>query len=148
MNRLQKKCFIAAVGMHLLLALTLIVGPGFLSHREEPMDTDILEIIPDTLTDGPTRGGNRNAPPPPAVAQAPPVAVAAPPRQRPAPRREEPKREEPKETKPSPEAIEPAKPKHKIIVSTKPIVRSANSFTNQPQTDHYRPGQPFRGREP
>ena len=140
MNRLQKKCLVVAVGMHLLLGLTLIVGPGFLPHREQPEDTGILDVIPDILTAGPTHGGNPNAKPPPsAPPPRPQVAVAQPEPPRPAPRHEEPRRDPPKEivkeTKPSPEAIEPSKPRkpHTIIVSTKPVVRKADGSLVSPK---------------
>ncbi len=54
MNRLQKKCFIASAGLHLLLALILFVGPAFVSSKSKP-DTSaaILDIIPAKLIDAP-----------------------------------------------------------------------------------------------
>ena len=70
MNRLQKKCFIAATGFHLLLAAILIVGPAFLSSNPKTDDLPLLNFVPvktvDSLMSG---GGNPKAQPPPAVAQ-------------------------------------------------------------------------------
>ena len=40
MNRLQKKCFIASAGMHLLLVLILIIGPAFLSSKSKIEDIE------------------------------------------------------------------------------------------------------------
>jgi TonB family protein len=42
MNRLQKKCFIATIGFHLLLAVILLVGPGFFTPN--PTVTGIPEL--------------------------------------------------------------------------------------------------------
>src|SRR5437762_1389335 len=46
MNRLQKKCFIASTGFHLLLGLVLLVGTGFLSSRKRPADRPPSRFIP------------------------------------------------------------------------------------------------------
>src|SRR6266576_3758748 len=46
MNRLQKKCFIASKGFHLLLGLVLLVGTGFLSSRKPPEDRPPSRFIP------------------------------------------------------------------------------------------------------
>ena len=41
MSRLQKKCFIAASGLHLLLVVILLVGPAFLAaHSRKTEDKD------------------------------------------------------------------------------------------------------------
>ncbi len=52
MSRLQKKCFLASTGVHLLLVLILFVGPGFLSKPTRQDDVRTLTMIsPDILTD-------------------------------------------------------------------------------------------------
>lgn len=134
MNRLQKKCFIASAGAHLLLALILFVGPGFMSTQSKTEDMPVLDFIPvktvDALVSG---GGNPNAKPPPAAPapQPPPPAPAPqPPPPAPEPVREpKPPKESVKEikpAKPAPDSLElsrkrkPRKPK----ISLKPVVRS------------------------
>ena len=42
MNRLQKKCFIASAGIHLLLALVLFIGPAFVPSKSKTDDLPIL----------------------------------------------------------------------------------------------------------
>jgi len=74
MNRLQKKCFIASAGVHLLLFVILLIGPAFLSSKEKPhsIDPQTLDFYPSKLIDAAfSGGGNRNAKPPPAVVPAP-----------------------------------------------------------------------------
>ena len=65
MNRLQKKCFIASAGFHLLLLLILFVGPAFFSGNRI-QDTQVLTFFDlSKVTDGPTTGGgNPNIQPP------------------------------------------------------------------------------------
>src|SRR5438093_869549 len=46
MNRIQKKCCIAATGTHLLLVLILFFGPGFLSSSSKPDSTRDINFIP------------------------------------------------------------------------------------------------------
>ncbi len=57
MSRLQKKCLIASGGMHLLLALILIVSAGFKSAPEAPEEVTLLKIIPLKAIDGNFSGG-------------------------------------------------------------------------------------------
>lgn len=75
MSRLQKKCFIAASGFHLLLILILMVGPAFLTaHSKKPEEKDfkILDVIPGKLIDEAfSGGGTPNATPPPPAPPAP-----------------------------------------------------------------------------
>ncbi|HEX4120869.1 MAG TPA: TonB C-terminal domain-containing protein [Verrucomicrobiae bacterium] len=56
MNRLQKKCFVFAVGMHVLLAVILIVSAAF---RNRPNDTEapVLSLIPANILDQAGVGG-------------------------------------------------------------------------------------------
>ena len=64
MNRLQKKCVIGTVGIHLLLFLILIVGPAFYNPQPKA-DNTILDVIPD-VTDGASSGVPDAQTPPPA----------------------------------------------------------------------------------
>ena len=68
MNRLQKKCFIAAAGFHLLLFVILLVGPAFFAPREKADDLTILNYVPANLIDAKmnNNGGKPNVTPPPA----------------------------------------------------------------------------------
>src|SRR5690242_14287731 len=81
MNRLQKKCFIASSGVHLLLALILVIGPAFISTKPKPADDmPILDFVPvktvDSLMSG---GGNPKAQPPPAPPTPQPQPAVTPP---------------------------------------------------------------------
>jgi TonB family protein len=64
MNRLQKKCVIGTVGIHLLLLLILIVGPAFYNREPKMDNTQILDMIPSTLVDAAVNSGIQNAQPP------------------------------------------------------------------------------------
>jgi TonB family protein len=127
MNRLQKKCFIASTGIHLLIAITLL-APTLMSSPSKAVDMPVLEFIPDLLTDKPfSGGGNPNAKPPPRIQPEPikppqPVVTQT----KPLP---EPPKEEPKPPKPDPEALEPAPKKPKIQIDPTRVVRKNNSKT-------------------
>src|SRR5258707_10516859 len=70
MNRLQKKCFIAWAGLHLLLVIILLIGPAFLGSREKAVTLQYIDIIPAKIIDAPfVGGGNPNAKPPPPTPQ-------------------------------------------------------------------------------
>ena len=76
MSRSDKKCFIAAAGMHLLLLLVLVVGPAFVPTRQPAADTfEVIEFTPLRTTDLPFSGGGSptGSPPPPAPAPEPPA---------------------------------------------------------------------------
>jgi TonB family protein len=134
MDRLQKKCFIASAGIHLLLALILVIGPAFVSTKGKPDDLPLLDFVPvktvDALVSG---GGNPNAKPPPAV-QAP---QPQPPVTQPAlPQQPEPEKVREPEPKASPKEIVPAKNeeeslepsnKKKVEISTKLVSRTHES---------------------
>jgi TonB family protein len=75
MNRLQKKCVFATVGIHLLLLLILIVGPAFFNQQPKPDNTQLLDIIPANLIDAAFNSGVKNAATPP---PAPPVVQPQP----------------------------------------------------------------------
>ena len=80
MDRLQKKCFLASTGLHLLLLLILLVGPAFVSSRSKPDNLPILDFVSlktvDALISG---GGNPDAKPPPAPLVKPQPLPPAPP---------------------------------------------------------------------
>ncbi len=74
MNRLQKKCIIVTAGIHLLLAVILIVGPAFFSAKPKEDDLQVLDVIPANLIDAPFNSGVANAQPPPPVPEVTPPA--------------------------------------------------------------------------
>ncbi len=95
MERLQKKCVIASAGAHLLLMLTLLVGPGFLAPKETIQDQPVIDFIPSKLVDEAVMGGgNPNARPMPVPENKPPETTPAPPPPAPEP--------EPERVKPPP----------------------------------------------
>jgi TonB family protein len=84
MNRLQKKCVIGTVGIHLLLFTILIVGPAFFNQEPKLDNTQILDVIPANLVDAAVNSGVRNAQPPaptptPQVTAPKPFVVPLPP---------------------------------------------------------------------
>ena len=127
MDRLQKKCFFAAAGLHLLLLLILLVGPAFVSSHSKPDNLPVLDFVQlktvDALISG---GGNPDAKPPPAPLEKPqplppaPVVKPAPPPPEKV-REPAPPKEVIKETAPpkDPEySLEPSKPKKPTIEFT------------------------------
>jgi TonB family protein len=77
MSRLESKCFVGSVTMHLLLLTILMVGPGLLGTRPSPNDKlPVLEMIPSRLIDAPFMGGG--SPRPTTLLPAPAPAIAAP----------------------------------------------------------------------
>jgi TonB family protein len=65
MNRLQKKCVIGTVGIHLLLLLILMVGPAFFNREPKLDNSQILDVIPANLVDAAVNSGVQSAQPPP-----------------------------------------------------------------------------------
>jgi TonB family protein len=61
MNRLQKKCVIGTVGIHLLLFVILIVGPAFYNREPKTDDTQVLDVIPANLVDAAVNSGVKDA---------------------------------------------------------------------------------------
>src|SRR5690242_7192339 len=81
MNRLQKKCAIATVGIHLLLLTILVVGPAFFKPQSKPDNTQLIAVIPAVLIDAKLNSGVRDATPPPlapVVTPPPPVPTPTP----------------------------------------------------------------------
>ncbi|MGD0743750.1 MAG: TonB family protein [Verrucomicrobiota bacterium] len=110
MNRLQKKCAMVTVGIHLLLVVILIVGPGFFAPKPKADDLQILDVIPANLIDAAVNSGVRNAqPPPPAPVVTPPV---------------------PTPPAPTPVVTPPAPPK---VVTPEPIKEIVKALTPEPK---------------
>lgn len=143
MNRLQKKCFVASAGVHLLLALVLFIGPGFVSSRSKPDDLPILNFVPAKTVDqlvAPS-GGNPKAQAAPIVQPPPqpqPQPAPAPPPQ-PQPQAQPEKIREPdppQQIKPparEEESLEPAKEREpkKVEISTTLVSRKKESSADK-----------------
>jgi TonB family protein len=118
MNRLQKKCFIVATGMHLLLLLILLVGPAFLSSSSKLDDSQVLTLIDlSKLSDKPTSGGGPSIPPPPSAQQQVQTPVA-PPATKPTPQARDIQPTPPKDT---PKLIQPTRETVIAVKPTKPV---------------------------
>jgi TonB family protein len=68
MSRVQKKCFIASTGVHLLLVVILFVGSAFFSPPKKGEDLQELDFVPTRLVDAMVSGGGervRGTPQPP-----------------------------------------------------------------------------------
>ncbi len=71
MNRLQKKCLIAAAGTHLLVVVAVLCS-GFIASKPKADDSQVLDVIPANLIDAAFNSGVKGAkPPPPAPAVKP-----------------------------------------------------------------------------
>ena len=116
MNRLQKKCLIAAAGTHFLLVVVLLCS-GFISSKPKVDDSQVLEVIPAKLVDAMMQSGVRNAQPPP------PTPPTPPPPPTPAPPTPEVKQVEP------PKPVEPVKPPEPI----EPVVKSEEPAPPKPK---------------
>jgi TonB family protein len=121
MNRLQKKCFLAAAGFHLLLVTILIIGPAFLSSKNEPVDVPLIDFVPVKTVDALVSGGGnpkaQSAPP-----AAPPQPVVTPPAPQPQPEREPAPKAEPK-------VVERPKASESLEADTKPKPRKPKIST-------------------
>ncbi len=145
MNRLQKKCLSFALGLHGLVVLILLVGPGFRS-RPQPADLQIMTIIPARILDRAGAGGGSpmvTVNQPPAAAPVPvqpkpqplPPVVYTPPVERPR-RPTPPRREEVEPPKPEPRPSDdlllepkekPHKPRHEITTDYTPANEAKTS---------------------
>jgi TonB family protein len=84
MNRLQKKCLIAAAGTHLLVVVAVLCS-GFITSKPKPDDSQVLDVIPANLIDAAFNSGVKGAQPPP------PKPITKPPEPQPQPTPEPPK---------------------------------------------------------
>jgi len=138
MNRLQKKCFIATAGIHLLLLLILVVGPGFFAPKPKADNLQVLDVIPANLIDAAFSSGVRNAqPPPPAPMVMPPQPAPPPPQPAvtpPKPEIPEPVKEIAKELTSEPKRAE----KPKIQINTQPVMRNPPKNTTANTRDDSR----------
>jgi len=128
MDRLQKKCFVVSAGLHLLLALILMIGPAFLSSRTKSDEMPPLDFIPWKTVDAQASGGgNPIAKPPPATPLTPPRPEAAQPPPETARQPLPPK--EIKPPKPESESFEASnEPKQKKLqISTTPVLRKSTA---------------------
>ena len=142
MNRLQKKCVIGTAGVHLLLAVILVVGPAFFYSKPKADDLQVLDVIPANLIDAAFNSGVANAtPPPPAPVTPPqpppPAPVVTPPA--PAPQKVEKTEPVKPPDKLSPDNLKPVEKtakteSRKIQISTQLVARTTPK--NSPTTDN------------
>lgn len=123
MNRLQKKCFLATAGVHLLLLVILLVGPAFFQPRHQAAEQlHILDVIPANLIDAAFNRGVRNARPPQPVYHAPeppapkPEPVVTPRAPTPSPEKKEAVKPERAKPAPTPKQHHEIKPNLKLVV--------------------------------
>jgi TonB family protein len=106
MNRLQKKCLIATVAMHLFLVLVVLFGAAFFVSHPKPDETQVLNVIPANLIDAAFNSGVKNAQPPAPTPPTPPQPVQQPPPPPPQPKPEPVKQPNPEPVKPTPTLVE------------------------------------------
>lgn len=147
MDRLQKKCLIGTASAHLLLVLVVIFGAAFLPARKPADDSQILTIIPTTLTDQPFNSGVPKPTTPPPTPRPPTTPPPQPqPQPTPPPPQPEPKPvvHEPDPVKTpdlTPGDLTPVKPKQlkKKVTAEKPDDLFAHKVTHRvvkPVEDH------------
>jgi TonB family protein len=127
MNRLQKKCFIATAGFHLLLLVILLVGPAFFNARQKPDDSQVLDVIPANLIDAQFKSGVKNAQPPapaPIVQPQPQPVVQPPPAPTLAERVEKIFKPEPAKPTPDLTPVEKPKPSHSPKINLQRVTRT------------------------
>ena len=132
MSRLQKKCYVASTGLHLLLVLILFMGSAFFSPPKKGEDLQELDFIPRNLVDALVSGGGERIkgtptpPTPPPAAQPTPVEKA----KEPEPPKEVTK--QPKQPKPEVESLEVTKKQPKLAAENlKMVTRKQSSPKNQ-----------------
>ena len=130
MNRLQKKCLIAAAGTHLLVVVVVLCS-GFITSKPKVDDSQVLDVIPANLVDAAVSSGVKGATPPPPttvvrppeptppVPEPPKPVVTPPPQPKPEPVTppEDPKPADLPEPKPKP------KPKEHVIKPDMTVVK-------------------------
>jgi TonB family protein len=134
MNRLQKKCLIVSVTLHLLLLGVVLFGSALVPAPKTPPIQPLTMIDPRLISDAPTSGVNP-APGAAAPAQAPaPRPAVEPPRPR-VEQPEIPKTQEPPKTKTSPEKdVEPPKPAKPRVVLNSDELKMNKRPTSKPTT--------------
>jgi TonB family protein len=145
MNRLQKKCLVAAAGSHLLVVV-VVVCSGFVQPKPSVDEVSVLTMIPSTAVDKAASSGRRDAPvPPPTPMVAPPVPLEpqTPPPQppevkpiepvRPVEPVAQPQRTEPDDAKPDDLPVpKPTKPRHEIKVDLTEVTRNPKKAQERP----------------
>lgn len=152
MNRLQKKCAIMTVGIHLLLLVILVVGPGFFAPKPRVDNLRVLDFIPANAVDAAIISGVRDAqPPPPTTVVTPLPAVPTPPQQvvTPPTRVDTPEPVRPVVREPTPDlqrVERPVKPpEHQIRPNLTPVVRNQprNTTRTTPRDDSQQRARAF-----
>ncbi len=134
MSRLYKKCFVASSGLHVLLALVLLLCPAFLAPKAKVSDVQPIMFIPDLLIDQPFAnpgGSPGRLPPAPAPTPPAPRPLPPPPEVRTPPPQEQPKAtpKEPTPPQTDEESLEVAKDttRKKPQITLTPTVRKATA---------------------
>jgi len=130
MNRLQKKCFVASTGLHLLLLLTLLVGPAFMVSQTKLDTMPVLDFVPlKTVDDAFSGGGRPDAKAAPATFEkpqpAPPAPAVKPEPPPPAPAV--------KPEPPPPEKVQTPEPPKETV--SEPPVRKEPGYSLEPSKD-------------
>jgi TonB family protein len=60
MDRLQKKCFVASSGLHVVLLLVVVFGAAFFTPEKKAPPVESLTMIPSRLVDSALSGGGGN----------------------------------------------------------------------------------------
>jgi len=147
MNRLQKKCLIAAAGTHFLLVVVLLCS-GFIKSKPKLDDSQVLDVIPAKAVDAAMQSGVRNTqqqpPTPPTPPEPPQPPTPAPPTPevkhveppKPVEHVKPPEPIEPEVTKPEePAPAKPKPPKHVIDVSLTPVVPKKTTEPDHSEAD-------------
>jgi TonB family protein len=142
MNRLQKKCFLFSLGMHGLVAVTILLASAGFRDRPQTSDLHIMSIIPANIVDRAGTGGGSpsvtlNQPPQQLRQAAPPAPIEH--VQRPAPREPErierpapePKKSDDAALQPTPKAHKPAHEIHPTYTSASDAKTSKKPEKNQ-----------------
>lgn len=130
MNRIQKKCMIVSAGIHLLLAMMLIFGPGFFGGKPENSPPVLTFVALKTTDDGSSGGGDNTVKNPPALGTStePPLAPVVNP--------------------PTPVVPPPAEPPpQRIERATPPVPRDPPRVNNTPRIEPSPVRQPTHTRE-
>lgn len=105
MNRLQKKCLIAAAGTHLLIVVTLLCS-GFMKSDTKVDNTQVLDMIPANVLENVMNQGVRGAQLPPPMPEPPKPLPPIP---------------DPPKPDPTPEKVETPKPEPKVEPKVEPV---------------------------